>query len=412
MRWWRVAMTMTGMAAVAASAGAQTATPSPAPPVTAGWQDGFVLQSANGENRLVLGLTLQFDGRFPLDDPDAPPATFTIRKARPTFSGRIAKYFDFKVMPDFGGGTAVLQDAYFDVRMSPKFRLRSGKDKTPIGYEVLQGDAYLLFPERTLASSLVPNRDIGFQGQGDVSPHFSYAGGVFNGVPDGVSSTADVDTNGSKDAAGRIVWQPFRSTATPAGALDGLGFHLGGSAGKQQGTLPSFRTLGGLTYFSYTTGAVASGTRERITPAVFYYYKSFGGFGEYVRSAQDVLRSGVTSRIANQGWEVSGSYVLTGEAASDRGVRPHHNLDPEKGHWGAFQLAARYSELHVDPEAFTTGLASATSNQRAAAWTIAGNWYPNTFIKYYATFERTSLEGGVVPARRENVLLFRAQLAF
>jgi phosphate-selective porin OprO and OprP len=412
MRWWRVAMMMTGIAAVAASAGAQTATPSPAPPVTAGWQDGFVLQSPNGDNRLVLGLTAQVDARFPLDDRSLSSSTFMIRKARPTFSGRIGKYFDFKVMPDFGAGTAVLQDAYFDVRMSPKFRLRSGKDKTPIGYELLQGDSYLLFPERTLASSLVPNRDIGFQGQGELSPRFSYAGGVFNGVPDGTSSTADVDTNGSKDAAGRVVWQPFRSTATPAGALNGLGFHLGGSAGKQQGALPSFRTLGGLTYFSYGIGAVASGTRERITPAVFYYYKSFGGFAEYARSAQDVLRSGVTSRIANQGWEVSGSYVVTGEAASDRGVRPHHNLDPENGHWGAFQLAARYSELHVDPEAFTTGLASATSNQRAAAWTIAGNWYPNTFIKYYATYERTSLDGGGAGARREHVLLFRAQLAF
>ena len=405
-------MLTASIAAVAASAGAQQSAAPPAPPITAGWEDGFILQSPNGDNRLVLGLTAQVDARFPFDDPSPSSSTFTIRKARPTFSGRIAKYFDFKVMPDFGGGTAVLQDAYFDVRISPKFRLRSGKDKTPIGYEVLQGDAYLLFPERTLASSLVPNRDIGFQGQGDVSPHFSYAGGVFNGVPDGVSSTADVDTNGSKDAAGRILWQPFRSTATPAGALNGLGFHLGGSAGKQQGTLPSFRTLGGLTYFSYTTGAVASGTRERITPAVFYYYKSWGGFAEYIRSAQDVLGSEVTSRIANQGWEVSGSYVLTGEAASDRGVRPYHNLDPENGHWGAFQLAARYSEVHVDPEAFTTGLASETSNQRAAAWTIAGNWYPNTFIKYYAMYERTSLEGGGAGARHENVLLFRAQLAF
>jgi phosphate-selective porin OprO and OprP len=419
MRWWRVAMMTTGwIAAVAASSRAQTATPPPSTPVTAGWQDGFVLQSPNGDNRLVFGLTAQVDARFPFDDRLSNVDTvqnfntFTIRKARPTFSGRIAKYFDFRVMPDFGGGTAVLQDAYFDVRISPKFRLRSGKDKTPIGYELLQGDAYLLFPERTLASSLVANRDIGFQGQGELSPRFSYAGGVFNGVPDGTGSTADIDSNGSKDGAGRVVWQPFRSTSTPAGALDGLGFHLGGSAGKQRGTLPSFRTLGGLTYFSYGIGAVASGTRERITPAVFYYYKSFGGFAEYVRSAQDVSRSGVTSHIANQGWEITGSYVVTGETTSDRGVRPHHNLDPENGHWGAFQLAARYSELHVDPDAFTGGLASATSNQRAAAFSVAANWYLNTFIKYYATYERTSLEGGNAGPRRENVLVFRAQLAF
>src|SRR4051812_43160929 len=133
-----------GIAGMGAIAEAQTTTQTPAPPVTAGWQDGFVLQTPNGDNRLVLGLTLQVDGRFPVGDTASPPATFSIRKMRPTFSGRIAKYFDFRVMPDFGGATPVLQDAYFDVRMSPKFRLRTGKDKTPVGYEALLGDTFLL----------------------------------------------------------------------------------------------------------------------------------------------------------------------------------------------------------------------------------------------------------------------------
>ena len=408
MRWLR---TVLMMAVIPATARAQTTmTQAPAPPVTAGWEDGFVLQTPNGDNRLVLGLTLQVDGRFPVGETDSPSATFSIRRMRPTFSGRIAKYFDFKVMPDFGGGTAILEDAYFDVRVSPKFRLRTGKDKTPVGYEVLLGDPYLVFPERSLASLLAPNRDIGFQAVGDVGPRFSYSGGVFNGIPDGVSSSTD-DTNSGKDLAGHMVWRPFRSATTPSGAWDGLGFHLGGSVGKQQGTLPSFRTLGGFRYFSYATDAVASGPRDRISPAVFYYHKSFGGYAEYTRSTQDVLRSGATSTISNDGWEVTGSYVLTGEAASERGVRPEHNLDPQNGHWGAFQIAARYSELHVDSDVFSTGLASATSNQRAKAVTVGANWYLNTFIKYLATYEHTEMDGGVGP-RTENVIVVRAQLLF
>ena len=408
MRTATVGMIAAWIAVFAAIAGAQTTTP--APPVTAGWDDGFVLQSPNGDNRLVMGLTLQVDGRFPVGDTDAPPATFFIRRMRPTFSGRIAKYFDFRVMPDFGGGTTVLEDAYFDVRVSPKLRLRTGKDKTPVSYVVLLGDPYLVFPERSLASLLAPNRDIGFQAQGDLGSRFSYSGGVFNGIPDGVNSTTD-DTNDAKDLAGRIVWRPFRSTATPSASLNGLGFHLGGSVGKQQGTLPSFRTLGGLKYFSYATGAVASGPRDRISPAVFYYHKSFAGYAEYTRSAQDVRQSGTTSTVANDGWDVTGSYVLTGEAASDRGVRPDHNLDPENGHWGAFQIAARYSELRVDSEAFSKGLASATSNQRARALTVGANWYLNAFIKYLATFERSAMDGGV-GSRHENVIYLRAQLLF
>jgi phosphate-selective porin OprO/OprP len=173
----------------AGAARAQTSTPQP---VTAGFDNGFFVQSNNGDYRFVFGMVAQLDGRFAVDDPLPITNTFTIRKARPTFSGRVAKYFEFKVMPDFGNGTTVLQDAYFDTRFSNAFRLRVGKDKTPIGYEILIGDANLFFPERSLASSLVPNRDIGIQGQGDLfDGKVTYAGGLFNGVPDATSSTLD-----------------------------------------------------------------------------------------------------------------------------------------------------------------------------------------------------------------------------
>jgi phosphate-selective porin OprO/OprP len=401
---------MTAVTALAADAQTSSA-PAPPPTLTAGWDEGFVLQSANGDNRIVLGLTAQADGRFSLDDPLPITNTFTLRKARPGLSGRVAKYFDFKFTPDFGSGNAVLLDAYFDVRFSPQIRVRSGKDKTPVGYELLQGDAYLLFPERSLASSLVPNRDVGFQVLGDISSKLSYAGGIFNGVADGTSSTTDVDSSHAKDLAGRIVWHPFRSAATPAGLLNGLGFQIGGSIGGQAGPLPSFRTSAGQTYFSYAAGAAAAGDRTRMTPAAFYYHRSFGGFVEYVRSAQQVSRAGSDEDVSNQGWGIAGSYVLTGENTSDRGVRPRHAFDPSAGHWGALQVAARYSQLAVDRLAFSRGFAAPAASRKASAFTLAANWYPTFFIKYYATFERTTFDGGAVrPA--ENIILFRAQLAF
>jgi phosphate-selective porin OprO/OprP len=387
------------------------APPAQSSTVTGGWDEGFFIQSADGANRLVLGATIQADGRFLFDDTQTVEDTFTIRKLRPTLSGRIAKYFEFRLMPDFGTGVATLQDAYLDIRFSPMFRVRTGKDKTPIGYELLMGDPYLLFPERSLASNLVPNRDVGVQAQGTLSPRFTYSGGVFNGVPDGANSSTDLDTNGSKDVAGRIVWQPFRSANAPADRLNGLGFHLGGSIGGEDGGLPVYRASSSQAYFQYASDVTASGSHQRVTPAVFYYYKAFGGFAEYIRSTQNVSRSGSTFDIGNQGWNVAGSYVLTGEAASDRGVRPRHPFDPASGQWGALQLVARYSAVRVDPEVFANGLASPTSSEKADAVAIAANWYPSAFIKYYVTYERTSLAGGA-PPRRENLLLFRAQVAF
>ena len=390
---------------------AQTAPPGP---LQAGFQDGFFIQTANGENRLLFGFVAQSDGRLVVADPTHPIInTFTIRKIRPTWTGRIARYFDFKVMPDFGNGTTVVQDAYFDIRFSPKFRVRAGKDKTPVGMELLQGDAFLLFPERALASSLVPNRDIGVQVQGDLlNKHLFYAAGVMNGIPDGSSSTTELDANSGKDLAGRVVLTPWRTTTTPLPKLNGLAFALGGSTGHETGALPTFRTSVLQPYFSYA-GATADGTRRRVTPSVSYYYKSFGGFGEYMRSSQWVTKSAVRRYITNNAWEVTGSLVLTGEAASERGVRPTNNFDPAAGHWGAFQLLGRFTELKVDPQAFDAGFAAAGASREAQSFTIAANWYPNPYIKFYGTFERTVFDHNATGARHaENAILFRSQLGF
>ena len=396
-----------------AQSAAQPATPAPAP-LQAGFQDGFFIQTANGDYRLLFGFVAQTDGRFVVHDPNAVIDTFTIRKIRPTWSGRIARYFDFKVMPDFGNGTEVVQDAYFDIRFSPKFRMRTGKDKTPGGFRAAAGRRVLLFPERALASSLVPNRDIGVQVQGDLAGNrVYYAAGIFNGIPDGSSTTTELDTNNGKDVAGRLVFQPFRTTKTPPPVLNGLGLTLGGTTGHEAGALPTFKTSVLQTYFSYASGVNADGTHHRITPGAFYYYKAFGGFGEYMRSSQWVAKSAIRRYITNDGWEATGSLVLTGEAASDRGVRPKNNFDPAAGHWGALQLLARFTGVNVDPQAFDAGLAAAGASRQARSFTVGANWYPNPYVKFYGTFERTVFDHNATGARHpENAIFFRTQLGF
>ena len=73
------------------------------------------------------------------------------------------------------------------------------------------GDAFLLFPERSLASSLVPNRDVGVQAQGDLaSAKLFYAAGVFNGIPDGTSCD-DRPRHQQREGSGR----PHRRAAVP-----------------------------------------------------------------------------------------------------------------------------------------------------------------------------------------------------
>jgi len=385
----------------------------PAPPSApiAGWQDGFFIQSPDGNNRLLFGIVAQADGRFSIDSERPITNTFALRKLRPTLSGRVARYFDFKIMPDFGNGATVVADAYFDIRFSPKLRVRSGKDKSPVGYELLLGDAFLLFPERSVANNLIPNRDVGFQIQGDVNPKFYYAGGVFNGVPDGASSLLDADLNHGKDLEGRIVLQPFRSAAQAPSRWTGLGFQIGGSTGKQVGALPIFRTSVGQPYFTYAASAMADGTRSRITPSMFYYYKGFGGFVEWMQSTQDAAQAGVTREFTNRGWNVTGSYLVTGETTTGGIVRPRQPFDPEEGHWGALQIVARYSVVNFDEDIFSSGFANANASDSAHQFTIGVNWHPASVFKYYLNYERTEFGETATSARAtENVIFFRAQL--
>lgn len=383
--------------------------------VTAGWRDGFYVQSEKGDFRLQIGALAQADGRFaPTDDDEAINDTFLIRRLRPYLRGRVAQHFEFYVNPDFAGGTLVLQDAYVDAIFTRAFRIRAGKTKAPFGLERLHSASNLLFLERALPTSLAPNRDIGIQVLGDLSGGFvSYQAGVMNGVADGASG--DLDASDSKDVAGRIVVRPF--TRNEESPLRGLSLAIAGSTGRQTGAaaLPSFRTASiQQTYFSYN-GATADGVRTRYSPQLSYYNRVFGGFVEYVHTDQPVRKGGVSEDVAHDAWQIAGSIVLTGEAATDSsaGVRPPANVDFGRGHLGAFQIAARYHALEVDERAFALGFAAPGSSRKAQAWTVGLNWYLTPNFRYVFNFERTVFDGDPDAARRpENGFAFRTQLSF
>jgi len=380
---------------------------------TAGWRDGFFIQNDNGDFRLQIGLFLQADNRFALEDSsETLTDTFSIRRFRPYLRGRVAQRFEFFVNPDFAGGVLTVYDAYLDTRFSNAFRLRVGKGKVPVGHERAQAAATQLLFERGFPTAISPNRDVGVLVLGDVRGGIvSYQAGVVNGTADGASG--DTDTNDGKDAVGRLIVRPFVKQAKSP--LAGVSLAFSASAGKQSGTtpLPAFRTSTmQQTFFAYT-GATADGTRTRYSPFASYYNKAFGGFVEYVRSEMPIRKGAIVEDIAHQAWQIAGSYVLTGEAASDAGIKPKANFDFGGGHWGAFQVAARYHALSVDEAAIRLGFAVAGASREAKAWTAGLNWYWNPYIRYTFNFERVVFDGDANgPRKPENILALRTQLYF
>jgi phosphate-selective porin OprO/OprP len=387
-----------------------------ASPVISAGTGGFSIRSADGAYSIRIRALIQGDARFFMGDSAQPASSlFLLRRVRPYFEATVAKHYSLRIMPDFGGGTTVIQDAYMDARFSNHLQLRGGKFKAPFGLERLVSSTDLLFAERGFPTSIAPNRDIGLQLGGDIlGGGVSYALGVFDGVVDGGST--DTDANDSKDVVGRLFIQPFRNTA--GHGLAGLGFGIAGSYGDQLGTatvsaLPSYRTPGQATFFAYRTGVFADGRRTRIGPQAHIYSGRFGLLGEYYASKQRVTLT-TSETIEARAWQLAGSFVLFGGNASYRAVTPKTDFDWTAGTWGALELVGRYGELTIEDEAFPVFADPTASARKASGFGLGLNWYLNRNVRLYASYEETRFDDGAATGDREKekVLFTRMQFAY
>jgi phosphate-selective porin OprO/OprP len=339
--------------------------------------------------------------------------TFVLRQVRPSLQGIVGKNLEFRIVPDFGSGTVVLQDAYIDWKFNRQFVLRSGKYKSPFGLERLQADTDLTFMLRGLPALLAPNRDLGVQLGGDLSQgRINYAVGIFNGVADG--SSADTDQNNDKDFAARIFTTPF-STATRNHPLNGLGLGFAVTTGRQAGIPSVLRSPGQNPIFSYLTGVTADGNRNRYSPQAYYYRGPLGLLAEYIFSGQELRKGTTVYTVSRSAWQVEASYVLTGERKSYKGVMPSKEFLSSSGGWGAWEVAARFGQLSADPEIFKNGLADLSKSARETRqWTAGLNWYLNRNFRFSFNYEDLGFSGGA-PGKDcapERLILSRFQIVY
>jgi len=116
------------------------------------------------------------------------------------------------------------------------------------------------------------------------------------------------------------------------------------------------------------------------------------------------------------GFYVEGSYVLTGEPraysmASAAFTRPSPSaaFNPASGNWGAWEVAARYSnsDLNFDPLSATSGEAVKGGVQNI--WSAGVNFYPNDNIKFMFDWQDVSVVKATIPTKYDDVI-FRTQL--
>ena len=435
-------------------------------PVVKAGSSGFSFGSADGKNEIKFRGLVQADhrhysegandvrdrsrnraGLLGADGFNDAEDTSLLRRVRPTIEGKIAGKYGFRFTPEFGGGSASVVDAYIEANLNPAFNVRAGKFKSAVGLERLQGGGDIKFIERSyVTNAILPNRDLGVSVYGDIfDKKVNYNFGIVNGVADGGNISTGTEYNGEREYTARLFTTPFIDSDS---VLAGLGFGIGGtytdftgeqnlnwtdtaSADATRNGLPSYVTNGQQTFFRYGANAVADGKRVRISPQASYYNGSFGLITEYARVNQDVSLTarndgGVTNdalaflpgthkKLSHDAWQIAASYLLTGEDASFKGVKPKNDFDLDKGGWGAWELVARYSEINLDDDTFKNRLGQFAGENRTGAnainsayadptksaksaksWTAGVNWYLNSNAKIALNYEYTTFDGGAI----------------
>jgi hypothetical protein len=379
------------------------------PPAVAGWTgEHFRLTSSDGQFTLMpVGY---LNGQYTAYKGDgAPPATFSITRARFGVQGNFGKQVDYALLFESASSITV-RDAFMDFKPWTFFNIVGGQFRVPFSHDVLAPEINYEFNGRTMIATLFPDvnggyRAPGIEVYGDLAGgHVQYWAGAFNGQ--GILETG---TTNDPEFMGRVRFSPWRQSIHTG--LKGFGF--GGSiehsrskalAGELSfsGVLsdgaynffPQFRINGGIDrydgYFIWLSGPM--GLRGEYTQ-ILEKRDNIGAFtpgGIGFNSLPGVVGKGAYGIL---------TYNLTGESEPEYDTLrvKHPVIGPsspgETGGpgWGAWQLKLRYSWLEgrapggvcnstTIPACPLTPSIAPTYSDHTNQITAGVNWYLNYWV--------------------------------
>jgi phosphate-selective porin OprO/OprP len=149
------------------------------------------------------------------------------------------------------------------------------------------------------------------------------------------------------------------------------------------------------------TGNIDARSASSVGPEFAAEWRNIYLQSEYERFAVDRTDPGLQSPIFH-GYYVEAGWVITGErrvynsqtAAFDAPTIAHP-LSPGDHAWGAFELAARYSDMDLNFDAGAPGTAPRASAVRGGEeqnWTLGLNWYPNRVVRFMLDYQNVRID--------------------
>lgn len=423
----------------------------------------LALATADGRFTGNVRAIVMFDGGV-YDQKNNLPAQVTnrdlnsgtnFRRARFGVDGKLFKVFDYGLIYEFGGSggedAGHIQEAWVQYTGLKPFRLKVGAFEPNIGLAAAVSTSQMPLLERPAPAEVARNVAAGDSrsaiqlaangvwGSGDsgLAARWMFSTAFTGNTVGTINSTGGSTAQPSDEQTawiGRMTVAPFASTTWQG--------HLGvnvqyvtqpNDAGATAGTRYPVQLRDRPELRIDATRLVDTGGIDADTASVVGLEGGFqtGPFlieSEYFR--YKINRRNTTATILPDphftGWYVQGVWVLTGESRPYNAVegrfdapKLNYNFNPEAGTWGAFEVAARYSDLDLN---YREGLANAATpfggvrggEQKVSS--IGVNWYLNPSMRLMLDYLHVDIDRynatGLQVGQKYNAIAGRAQFAF
>ena len=335
---------------------------------------------------------------------DDPVDGTEIRRARIYIKGKLYKKFGYMAEVDWAGDNTSVKDFFGTYEPNKNWEFTYGVQKHAFSQEIQESSNDIMYAERSFVSALsVPYFDravgVNLKAMGET---WNIQGGFYG---DGIRGATDATTssgsstgtdnyperNEGKGFAIRGTWNPILEKDR----MIMLGANYGYRKISDDGTINSnsspafgYRTTNFSNHRLINSGNIAGFNDFQM--GILEFSAMNGPF-----SFQSEFSKGTVNRDDGRpDYDVSAYYVqagwtLTGETrdykATDgefKRLKPAKNFDPDKGTWGAWELALRHDGIDLND----ADIQDAGDAKRV---TLNLNWYLNENVRLMAGYERT-----------------------
>jgi phosphate-selective porin OprO/OprP len=400
----------------------------------------LAVATPDGSFTLALRALVQYDMGYFAQGRNPPGVDLNsgtnFRRAQLGFQGTVLHDWSYNFLYDFGGygveNRGYIYNAYIEYDGLKPFIFRAGAYTPGEGQEDQTGSGDLFFPERAASVDVArniagaPSREAAsIYLQGDTYlASISYTGKKSG---DGTTTGAAVGTFDSQQAIiGRAAWLAYSDPKTKwvvEGHITDV-LKLADPTSSGAGPVATvIRFSNGPEVAVDASKTVDTGNIDAKGAREFGFetagtYDRFYGQGGWFR--YEIDRRLALPNPHFSGWYAFAAYSLTGEqhpydptTATFRNIRPAKPLGTPGG-WGAWELAARYSDIDLDFNPFSTAANGGIAGGKQDVWTLGVNWYPNNAIKFQLNYDNIQVNHVNAPANdvSANAVVLRSQISF